>query len=82
MPPSGGADEALAVAIKRQREARGSTQEEAAWEAGVTIGTYSGVERGRINPTWTTFKSIARGLGITASELAALAERVEKPAAT
>jgi transcriptional regulator with XRE-family HTH domain len=82
MPPSEPADEALAAAIKRQREARDFTQEEAAHAAHVTIGTYSQVERGKVNPTWITFKGIARGLGITPAELAALAERVEEPAAT
>jgi DNA-binding XRE family transcriptional regulator len=78
MPPSR-VDEALAAAIHRQRQTHDLTQEEAAHAADVTVGTYGGIERGRINPTWTTFKSIARGLGITTAELAALAERRSAP---
>lgn len=54
----------------------------AAWAAGLTVGTYGQIERGRVNPTWTTFKSIARALGVTPAGLAALAERVGEPAAT
>ncbi len=81
MPPSVDVDQALAVAIRCQREARDFTQEEAAHAAGVTIGTYNRVERGGVNLTWTTFRGIARGLRITPAELAALAERVEEPAA-
>ncbi len=76
MPPAA-VDKSLAAAIRRQRVARGYTQEQVAHAAGVTIGTYGQIERGRVNPTWTTAKDIARGLGVTPAELAALAERGE-----
>ena len=50
-------------------------QEKVAHAAGITVGTYNGIERGRINPTWSTVRGIARALGMRASELATLAER-------
>jgi transcriptional regulator with XRE-family HTH domain len=81
MPPAE-VDAALAAAIRHQRQARGATQEAVAYTAGVTVGTYRGVESGRINLTWATLKCIARGLGVTTAELAVRAERVEEPATT
>jgi DNA-binding XRE family transcriptional regulator len=77
MPPSQTVDLALAFAIRSQRQVRDSTQEEAAHAAGVTVGTYGQIERGRVNPTWTTVKSIAQALDVKVSELAAHAEEVE-----
>jgi transcriptional regulator with XRE-family HTH domain len=76
MPPSQAVDLALASAIRSQRQARHSTQEEIAHAAGITIGTYGGIERGRINPTWTTVQRIAGALAIRLSELAAIAEGI------
>ncbi len=77
MPPSRAVDPALASAIRSQRRAQRSTQEEVAYAAGITVGTYGGIERGRINPTWTTVQMIAEALAIKLSELAAIAEGVQ-----
>jgi transcriptional regulator with XRE-family HTH domain len=74
VPPSGPIDRALAAAIYNRRKAQNATQEETAHTAGLTVGTFGLIERGKINPTWTTVKGIAKALDITLSELAALAE--------
>jgi transcriptional regulator with XRE-family HTH domain len=77
VPPSESADQALATAIRRRREAQASSQETVAHQAGITTGTIGLIERGETNPTWTTVKRIAGALGITVSELAAIAEDTE-----
>jgi DNA-binding XRE family transcriptional regulator len=76
MPPSESADQALAFAIRSLREDRGYTQEDIAYAAELTSGTYGHIERGKTNPTWTTITKIARALDITLAELAATAEAV------
>jgi transcriptional regulator with XRE-family HTH domain len=76
----GGADQpqpALGEAVRRIREKRGMTQERLAQDAGVTTGTVSLVERGRSNPAWGTVKAIAKGLEISISDLAGLADQLE-----
>ena len=78
MPPSHTVDLALASAIRGQRRAQRSTQEEVAHAAGITVGTYGGIERGRVNPTWTTVQRISEALAIKLSELAAIAEDAER----
>jgi transcriptional regulator with XRE-family HTH domain len=81
MPPSESADQALAFTIRRLREERGFTQEDIAYSANLTSGTYGHIERGRTNPTWTTIKKIATALDITLTELAASAEAAAEPGA-
>lgn len=61
---------ALGKAIRQLREKRGMTQEAVAYEAGVTTGTLSLIERGRSNPAWSTVKALARTLGVSMSDLA------------
>jgi transcriptional regulator with XRE-family HTH domain len=61
---------ALGKAIRQLREKRGATQEALAYEAGITTGTLSLIERGQSNPAWGTVKSIAKALGVSVSELA------------
>jgi len=78
VPPSGSIDRALADAILGRRKARQATQEETAYAAGLTVGTFGLIERGRINPTWTTVQRIANALDITLSELAAIAEGAKR----
>ena len=77
MPPRRPANPALAAAIRRLREASATSQEEAAHRAKLTTGTFGLIERGKTNPTWTTVEQIAAALGITVSELAAIAEGIE-----
>jgi transcriptional regulator with XRE-family HTH domain len=65
---------ALGKAIRQLRDKRGLTQEALAHAAGVTVGHLSMIERGHSNPTWGTVEGISRALGVSISELAALAD--------
>lgn len=79
----GGPDQpqpALGEAVRQLRERRGLTQERLAQDAGLTTGTISLVERGRSNPAWGTATAIATALGISLSDLAALAQTFEDAA--
>jgi transcriptional regulator with XRE-family HTH domain len=67
-------DQILGSALRLRREARGTTQEEIAHLAGVTVGTLGQIERGRVNPNWMTVKRIAKALDLTVAELAAITE--------
>lgn len=68
---------ALGKAIRQLREKRGDTQEALAYEAGVTTGTLSLIERGQSNPAWGTVKGIAKALGVSMGDLAKLADGIE-----
>jgi transcriptional regulator with XRE-family HTH domain len=68
---------ALGEAIRQLREKRGATQEALAYEAGLTTGTLSLVERGLSNPSWGTVKALAKGLEVSMVELAKLAAKLE-----
>lgn len=65
---------ALGKAIRQLREKRGATQEALAYEAGVTTGTLSLIERGQSNPAWGTVRGIAKALGTSMGDLAHLAD--------
>ena len=78
MPPRRPASAALAAAIRDLREARATSQEEAARRAEITTGTFGLIERGKTNPTWTTVEQIAAALDTTVSELAAIAEGIQR----
>lgn len=69
---------ALGKAVRQLRQERGVSQEALAYEAGVTSGTLSLIERGRSNPTWGTVKGIAAALSIPIAEVAALSLEFEK----
>lgn len=76
----GGPDQpqpALGEAVRQLREKRGITQEGLAQDAGITTGTVSLIERGRSNPAWGTVRAIAQALGVSAAELAKLADKFE-----
>jgi DNA-binding XRE family transcriptional regulator len=75
MPPIDAADPKLAAAIRALRNAKGATQEDIAFAAGITSSSYSRIERGLTNPAWTTVQRIADGLGVTIVELAEAVER-------
>jgi transcriptional regulator with XRE-family HTH domain len=68
-------DRALAKTIRRLREERDLAQEELAYQAGLSTGSLSRIERGRASPAWTTVRCIARALGLSIAELAAAVER-------
>ena len=54
------------------------SQEALAASAGVTAATIGLIERGQANPKWDTIRTIATRLGVSISELAKLAERLER----
>jgi transcriptional regulator with XRE-family HTH domain len=68
---------ALGKAIRQLREKREATQEALAYEAGVTTGTLSLIERGQSNPAWGTVKGIAKALDVSMGELAQLTDKFE-----
>ena len=77
MGPSEQPQPALGKAIRQLRRERGVSQEALAYEAGVTSGTLSLIERGLSNPTWGTAKGIARALDVSIGELAKLSLKFE-----
>ncbi len=60
---------ALAAAIRKRREAKGLTQEEAAYEAGVALRTLQNLESGRLNPSYLTLRSVAEALSASLGKL-------------
>jgi transcriptional regulator with XRE-family HTH domain len=67
---------ALGEAIRRTRQKLGLTQEQLGLRADLHPTWISHMEAGN-NPEWATIKRIARGLEISISELARLAEQIE-----
>jgi transcriptional regulator with XRE-family HTH domain len=55
--------------IKRERTAKGWSQEEFAERSGLHRTYVSGLERGIRNPTVTVLEKLAAGLGVPASRL-------------
>jgi transcriptional regulator with XRE-family HTH domain len=64
-------DLALAGTIRSLREARHLGQEAVAHEAGLSVATYARIERGQVNPTWTTVRRVSGALGLSLAELGA-----------
>ena len=77
MTRAGEPQPALGAAVKQMREQRGTTQEALAYEAGITTGTLSQLERGISNPSWGTLKAVAGALGVSMVELAKLTAKLE-----
>jgi transcriptional regulator with XRE-family HTH domain len=63
-------DLVLAALVKRLREERGLTQEQVAFEAGITASALSRIERGLNSPGWMTVRRIAQALEVGLVELA------------
>jgi transcriptional regulator with XRE-family HTH domain len=63
-------DTDLATLLKRLREDSGITQEELAFDAGITASALSRIERGLNSPGWTTVKRLAEALDVTLVRLA------------
>jgi transcriptional regulator with XRE-family HTH domain len=63
------------AAVRTQREARGLSQEELGFEAGLDRTYVSGVERGVRNPTVVTIFALAKALRVQASHLVARADK-------
>lgn len=62
-------DPVLAELVRRLREEREITQEQLAFNAGITVSTLSRIERGLNSPGWMTVKGIARALDLSLEEL-------------
>jgi len=67
-------DPVLAMHLKQLREERGITQEQLAFDAGITASALSRIERGLNSPGWTTVRQIARALGVSLVELVSAVE--------
>jgi transcriptional regulator with XRE-family HTH domain len=63
-------DQDLAALLKRLREEKKVTQEQLAFEAGITASALSRIERGLNSPGWMTVKRIVEALDVTLIELA------------
>lgn len=63
-------DAVLAELLKQLREDREITQEQLAFEAGITASALSRIERGINNPGWLTVRRLAEALEVTLVELA------------
>jgi len=68
---------ALGQAVKTRREELELTQEQLANDTDLHQRWISNVETGKRNPSYGSLRRLAAGLGLTASELLARAERIE-----
>jgi transcriptional regulator with XRE-family HTH domain len=68
-------DPALAALLKQLREEREVTQEQLAFDAGITASALSRIERGLNSPGWMTLKRIVEALDVSLVELARALER-------
>jgi predicted transcriptional regulator len=67
-------DHTLAFALRRLRRDRGSTQEDLAHNAGITVAALARIERGQANPRWTTVRRIISALEVSLAELVVAVE--------
>jgi transcriptional regulator with XRE-family HTH domain len=67
-------DPALAALLKQLREEREVTQEQLAFDAGITASALSRIERGLNSPGWMTLKRIVDALDVSLIELASALE--------
>ena len=65
--------------VRRLRKARGQTQEQLAFEAGLDLTYIGGIERGRRNPSLLAMVRIATALKVELEEL--LAQQSRNPEA-
>ena len=74
MPPKkSAANQALGRAIRSARRERGFAQEAFAARAGIDRSYCGAIERGEFNVSLDTIMKLAKGLGVSASELSARA---------
>jgi transcriptional regulator with XRE-family HTH domain len=71
-------DEALGLAVRQLRDGSGLSQEELARASGLHPTYISGIERGLRNPTWRSLGRLCGALNVKISELATLAERLDR----
>jgi len=80
MPATDPADQALAATLRRLRRRRGQTQEDLAYDAGITVAALGRIERGRSNPAWTTVMKVACALDLDLAMLEAAIEQTRQQA--
>jgi transcriptional regulator with XRE-family HTH domain len=68
-------DQALAALLKQLREERDVTQEQLAFDAGITSSALSRIERGLNSPGWMTLKRIVEALDVSLIELVSALEQ-------
>ena len=69
MPKRNGILAALGASVRRQRDAKGLTQEKLAEKAGLDPTYISDIERGLRNPGIVNVARLAKALGLTTSAL-------------
>lgn len=62
-------EERFGKRVRELRQAKGLSQEELAFKAGVHRTYLGGIERGERNPSLRNIAAIAKALGVTLSEL-------------
>jgi transcriptional regulator with XRE-family HTH domain len=68
---------ALGLAVAQRRREIGYSQNDLAARCAIHRAYIGGIEQGRRNPTWRVLATIAAGLDLRLSELAARAEAVQ-----
>ena len=77
MPKASASQRALGLAVKTRRQELGITQEQLDNETDLHQRWISNVETGLRNPSYSSLKRLAAGLGLTTAELIARAEAIE-----
>jgi transcriptional regulator with XRE-family HTH domain len=67
----------LGLSVARRRRELGYSQHDLAARCGIHRAYIGGIEQGRRNPTWRVLATVAKGLDISLSELAARAEAAQ-----
>lgn len=78
MPSAPAFQAALGLAVKARRQELDITQEQLANDTDLHQRWISNVETGKRNPSYASLRRLAAGLDLSASELIARAERVER----
>jgi transcriptional regulator with XRE-family HTH domain len=77
VPGTPSAQSALGRAVAERRAELGLTQEQLALRADLHQRWISNVENGHRNPSYSSLRRLATGLGLGAAELIARAERID-----
>jgi ribosome-binding protein aMBF1 (putative translation factor) len=63
--------------VQMHREAKGMMLQDLRKRSGLSAGLLSNIEQGKLpNPTWSTIRALAKGLGLTAAKLVEAFEAV------
>jgi transcriptional regulator with XRE-family HTH domain len=78
MPDMSSPQKVLGRAVAARRQELRLTQEQLANDTDLHQRWISNVETGKRNPSYSSLRRLASGLGLTTSALIALAERIER----